>query len=227
MYELGYAHALCKPTIIIGQDTARVPFNVLHRPVIMYDRNQLTKQLVSRLADALVVAHHEPERYVDPHDVTNQDEASPTAFISYSHADREAFDRLQVHLKPLQRAELVEVWADTRIKARDKWKEQITRALDKAAIAVLLISADALASHFIVDNELPPLLAAAEGRGTIILPVILKPESRSFPSSRTWFLRRPSKAKPAFLSTREDPGLFENTSAEIPPCACMLSGGVK
>ncbi len=53
----------------------------------------------------------------------------------------------------------------TKIKAGDKWKEKIERALEKSAIAILLISADFLASDFIVDNELPPLLKSAEGKG--------------------------------------------------------------
>ena len=43
-----------------------------------------------------------------------------------------------------------------------RWKEEIEEALSDAVIAVLLISADFLASDFIVDNELPPILEGAE-----------------------------------------------------------------
>jgi hypothetical protein len=39
----------------------------------------------------------------------------------------------------------------------------------------LLISADFLASDFIVDNELPPLLKKADVDGTKVIPVIIKP----------------------------------------------------
>ncbi len=96
-------------------------------------------------------------------------------FISYSHRDKEYLDRLMVHLKPLERKGLIDTWVDTRLLAGDKWKTEIEKALNNARIAILLISADFLASDFIVDNELPPLLQAAEDKGTLILPVILKP----------------------------------------------------
>ena len=42
-------------------------------------------------------------------------------------------------------------------------------------MAVLLVSADFLASDFIATEELPPLLAAERARGLIIMPVILGP----------------------------------------------------
>ena len=98
-----------------------------------------------------------------------------TIFISYSHEDQKHLKRLHVHIKPLEKKGLVDVWDDTKLIAGDKWHEQITSALSKAAIAVLIISADFLASDFIVDNELPPILKKAELEGTLVLPVILKP----------------------------------------------------
>ena len=59
--------------------------------------------------------------------------------------------------------------------AGDRWKDEIRRALRRARVVILLISADFLASDFIVDNELPPLLEKAESDGTRVVPVILKP----------------------------------------------------
>jgi len=97
------------------------------------------------------------------------------AFISYSHQDRTYLDRLMVHLKPLMRKGLLDVWVDTRIKTGDRWQEAIQNALENSSIAILLISADFMASDFIVDNELPPLLSRAEVKGTKVLPVVLSP----------------------------------------------------
>jgi tetratricopeptide (TPR) repeat protein len=96
-------------------------------------------------------------------------------FVSYSHQDTEWLKRLQVHLRNLERRGLVELWDDTRIRPGADWRRDIRDALDSASVAILLISADFIASDFIAENELPPLLAAAENRGLTILPLILSP----------------------------------------------------
>lgn len=96
-------------------------------------------------------------------------------FVSYSHADREHLRRLRVHLRPFEREGTVEVWADSKIVPGSNWRQEIKKAIDKAAAAICLISADFLASDFIAENELPPLLQGAADQGVEILPVILKP----------------------------------------------------
>lgn len=101
--------------------------------------------------------------------------ASPKLFISYCHSDQQCLERLLVHLRPLHTARTVACWSDKSIRSGDKWRTEIRKNIDEAAIAILLVSADFLASDFITNNELPPLLVAAEARGTRILPVVLKP----------------------------------------------------
>jgi hypothetical protein len=87
----------------------------------------------------------------------------------------EHLTRLRIHLRPFERKDLLEVWADTKLEAGDDWRAEIRQAIERASVAVLLVSADFLASDFISTNELPPLLAEAKDQGTRIIPVILKP----------------------------------------------------
>src|ERR1043166_5499917 len=96
-------------------------------------------------------------------------------FISYSHRDKRWLDRLLVHLKPLERAGIIVPWEDTRIRAGERWRKEIEDAIAAARVAVLLVSADFLASDFIAKDELPPLLAAAKANGLIVIPVIVSP----------------------------------------------------
>ena len=125
-------------------------------------------------------------------------------FVSYSHADRKWLERLQVHLKPLERRGLVELWDDTRIEPSMKWRDEIRAGLDEATIAILLVSADFLASDFIAHNELPPLLLAAEQDGATILPVILSPSAFEQSEALNIFQTVNSPSKP--LSRLRMPG---------------------
>jgi hypothetical protein len=96
-----------------------------------------------------------------------------SVFVSYSRADRSWLDRLRVHLAPLERSGLIEIWHDGKIEAGALWQLEIEGALASASAAILLISANFLASDFIYANELPPILDRHAKAGMKIIPLIL------------------------------------------------------
>src|SRR5437868_5715643 len=98
---------------------------------------------------------------------------APTVFISYSHKDKDLLGPLTAQLKTLEQAGLLEVWADTRIDAGDKWYPEIEEAMKRAAVAVCLVSEYFLSSDFCTKQEVPFLLKRAADDGLLIVPVLL------------------------------------------------------
>ena len=103
-------------------------------------------------------------------------EKKHSIFISYSHEDEEWLKKVLRVLKPLQRYyDNVDIWSDKKIMASDDWKEQIDNALGDATIAILLVSPDFMASDFITNEELQPILSKAVVEGSKILTLVLRP----------------------------------------------------
>ncbi len=91
-------------------------------------------------------------------------------FISYSHRDQEWFKRVLVHLRPFTRHyELMVPWSDQQLQAGTQWRQEIASAIERAQAAIMLVSPDFLASDFIANHELPPLLSAAQKEGLKVL----------------------------------------------------------
>jgi hypothetical protein len=105
----------------------------------------------------------------------NQGQDRPTIFVSYCHRD-EVWKHLVVqHLRVLEPEGAFEVWEDRRIAAGADWLPEITEAIDRAAVAVLLVSADFLGSRFVLGEEVPRLLERRAKDGLRIVPLVVRP----------------------------------------------------
>ncbi len=95
-------------------------------------------------------------------------------FISYSHKDEEFKDELVTMLAGLQRRGVIDAWQDRRIEAGDEWYQEIQEAMNDCDLAILLVSANFIASNFIQDEELTRLLKRRMEEGLRVVPIIVK-----------------------------------------------------
>lgn len=96
-------------------------------------------------------------------------------FVSYSHQDRGWVDRLKVMIAPYLRGAESELdfWDDSRLQAGQQWDAEIHSALERAGVGVALVSSSFLGSQYVIENELPLIIKAADKGGLRLLWVYL------------------------------------------------------
>lgn len=81
-----------------------------------------------------------------------------TVFVSYCHKDQKWLEEFMVHFKVFEREMQVNLWVDQQIETGARWLNDIETALSSARAAVLLVTANYLASDFVVNKEIPAIL---------------------------------------------------------------------
>lgn len=101
--------------------------------------------------------------------------AAKQVFLCYCPQDLRAAERLLVHFAGGLHLHRLTIWDHAHILAGTLWQSELAVALASAQVAIVLVSADLLATQLITTYQLPSLLEAARTRGTRILSVILGP----------------------------------------------------
>jgi hypothetical protein len=131
-------------------------------------------------------------------------EPRPTVFISYSHRDEGWKDRLETALKAAGVLNGLEIWSDCRIGVGDGWEAEILAAMDRATVAILLISDDFLASKYIREVEVPRLRKRQKAGTLRILPLFVRPSTWKNAAWLTPIQGRPKDAKPLSKCRKAD-----------------------
>src|SRR3954452_17283866 len=83
-------------------------------------------------------------------------------FFCYAHEDEPLLNKLELHLRPLQRQGLIDVWHDRDISAGTEWEREISEQLNTAQIILLLVSPDFMASDYCYSVEMKRALERHE-----------------------------------------------------------------
>ncbi len=94
----------------------------------------------------------------------------PLVFVSYSRYDLDWRDRFDIALRPVIRTGGLELWSDARLVPGEIWRPELFAAIENSRAALLLVTARFLASQFIMEQELPALVA----HGATLLPVLVE-----------------------------------------------------
>ncbi|TNC46496.1 toll/interleukin-1 receptor domain-containing protein [Rubellimicrobium rubrum] len=97
------------------------------------------------------------------------------AFISYSHADGRALERMHKHLTMLTRDGALSTWSDHQILPGDKVGDQIDASLSKSGLFLALLSPDYLASKYCYETEFQKAQELAAKGQLRIVPIIVQP----------------------------------------------------
>ena len=101
-----------------------------------------------------------------------------TIFISYSHKDVTWKEELESYLRILALNDdsvALETWSDEQLRAGDDWETKIRAIMERASLALLIVTKNFLASEFISRQELPYLEERARHDGLEIIPVLAEP----------------------------------------------------
>ncbi|MHC4236602.1 MAG: toll/interleukin-1 receptor domain-containing protein [Planctomycetota bacterium] len=99
-------------------------------------------------------------------------------FVSYSHHDRrwvarDSPDNLIPFLADSLRRHGVDFWYDHALIAGDRFQQEIESQIDRADLAILLVSQHFFNSDFIREVELPLIEARADAGELTVIPVLV------------------------------------------------------
>jgi tetratricopeptide (TPR) repeat protein len=96
-------------------------------------------------------------------------------FCSYAPEDESSFQQLQKHLRVLTRQERIVLWHHRRITPGTDWSQAVDTQVNRAAVILLLISADFLNSDYCYGVEMKRALERQSMNEACVIPILVRP----------------------------------------------------
>jgi TIR domain len=97
----------------------------------------------------------------------------PTIFVSYSHKDAKYKEEFERYMAPLRQYHYIDTWSDEDIPVSSDWRLEIEDAMERAGVAVVLVTSNFLNSNFCMDVELRRFVQARAERGLKLVAVVV------------------------------------------------------
>ncbi len=95
-------------------------------------------------------------------------------FIAFANQDRDVRDKLLRQMNLVKDRQGWNIWSDKEIKAGEKWDAEIQQRLLDSEVVILLLSTDFFNSKYIVEAELPEIVAKHKSGNCHIIPIIAR-----------------------------------------------------
>ncbi len=153
--------------------------SVPYAELITFEKNGLTNYPKAYNGNILNLDVQQLLNGVDLAGTREQNEHKPDKprvkiFYSYAHKDEYFRNKLETHLKILERTGVIDQWHDRNIEAGDDWKKAIDENLERADIILLLISADFIASEYCWEKEMMRALERDKSGDANVIPIIIR-----------------------------------------------------
>lgn len=109
-------------------------------------------------------------------DEPREDIISPvTIFYSYAHEDERYRKKLENHLSPMRQQGMIAEFHDRKIVPGTDWAKAIDESIGAAAVILLLISPDFIASDYRYGIEMQRALERHRAGAARVIPILLRP----------------------------------------------------
>src|SRR5262249_7981150 len=132
--------------------------------------------------------------------------AKPVIFISYSHKDEPEHPRdgevqwlsfVRTYLQPAVKHGVFDLWVDRDMPGSTDWGSEIEQKLRGCDVFILLVSANSMASNYIIDREIAIIRERqANGEKVHFYPLLLTPTPKAGLEKVNNKNLRPRDAKP-------------------------------